>query len=146
MPFMPQSLELSLLEKVEEDRVWRDFARPVLVDLPKNALEICHHGFTEILNNAVDHSEGTRAIVEVSPSATSVEIVVTDNGVGIFRKVQRAFALVDPRDAVLEIVKGKLTTDPRSHTGEGIFFVSRMFDSFSILSGSLFFRHSGEID
>ena len=48
--------------------------------------------------------------------------------------------------AILELAKGKLTTEPQSHTGEGIFFTSRMFDFFAILSGKLGFGHSGEID
>jgi len=42
---------------------------------------------------------------------------------------------------VLELVKGKVTTDPAHHTGEGIFFASRMFHSFSINSGRTWFVH-----
>ena len=38
--------------------------------------------------------------------------------------------------------KGKLTTDPARHSGEGIFFTSRMFDKFSIASGKLFYSYS----
>ena len=39
------------------------------------------------------------------------------------------------REAILELTKGKLTTDPERHPGEGIFFSSRMFDDFTIGSG-----------
>jgi len=46
--------------------------------------------------------------------------------------------LDDERHAILELSKGKLTTDPARHTGEGIFFTSRMFDRFSLGSGQLF--------
>ena len=42
----------------------------------------------------------------------------------------------------MELAKGKLTTDPQRHTGEGIFFTSRMFDSFDIISGGVYFSHS----
>jgi hypothetical protein len=42
---------------------------------------------------------------------------------------------------VLELAKGKLTTDPKRHSGEGIFFTSRMFDDFAILSGEVSFSH-----
>src|SRR5262249_25956615 len=42
--------------------------------------------------------------------------------------------------ALLELTKGKLTTDPQHHTGEGIFFTSRMLDKFSILSSGLYFE------
>jgi len=37
--------------------------------------------------------------------------------------------------------KGKLTTDPKRHTGEGIFFTSRAFDYFLIESKGLQFSH-----
>ena len=40
-----------------------------------------------------------------------------------------------------ELSKGKLTTDPVNHTGEGIFFSSRMFDEYAILSGGVYFSH-----
>jgi hypothetical protein len=66
---------------------------------------------------------------------------VVDDGVGIFRKIQTDLGLLDERHAILELSKGKLTTDPKRHTGEGIFFTSRMFDSFEILSGETFFSH-----
>ena len=49
---------------------------------------------------------------------------------------------LDERHAVIELTKGKLTTDPERHTGEGIFFTSRMFDTFSILSGEVFLSHA----
>ena len=40
----------------------------------------------------------------------------------------------------MELAKGKLTSDPEHHTGEGIFFTSRAFDEFSIISRGLLFR------
>ena len=60
----------------------------------------------------------------------------------IFKKISKELHLEDERHAVLELTKGKLTTDKEHHTGEGIFFTSRMFDQFSILSGSLYFSHT----
>jgi hypothetical protein len=50
--------------------------------------------------------------------------------------------LLDERHAILELAKGKLTTDPEKHTGQGIFFTSRLLDSFDILSGGIFFTHT----
>ena len=52
--------------------------------------------------------------------------------------------MYDERHAVLELSKGKLTTDPANHTGEGIFFTSRIFDFFAILSGKVYFSHTHE--
>jgi hypothetical protein len=55
-------------------------------------------------------------------------------------------SLDDPIHAVLELSKGKLTTDPKHHTGEGIFFTSRMFDHFYIFSDRLTFSHNDQND
>jgi hypothetical protein len=74
-------------------------------------------------------------------TAADVQIGIMDDGVGIFRKIQKALGLLDERHSVLELAKGKLTTDPARHTGEGIFFSSRMFDHFAILSGETYFSH-----
>ncbi|BBB90005.1 MAG TPA: hypothetical protein PKA28_07435 [Methylomusa anaerophila] len=50
-----------------------------------------------------------------------------------------ALGLEDLKHAILELAKGKLTTDPAKHSGEGIFFTSRIFDNFYIRSGGLTF-------
>ena len=66
---------------------------------------------------------------------------VIDDGIGIFKKIQKELNLDDPMYSILELAKGKLTTDPKRHTGEGIFFTSRVFDIYSIWSGNLYFAH-----
>lgn len=38
---------------------------------------------------------------------------------------------------MLQLSKGKLTTDPSKHSGEGIFFSSKVFDKFAILANGL---------
>jgi len=60
---------------------------------------------------------------------------------GIFLRIQRALDLPEPRQAILELAKGKLTTAPDRHSGEGIFFTSRMVDTFDIRSSGLHFTH-----
>jgi anti-sigma regulatory factor (Ser/Thr protein kinase) len=131
----------NLSESREEDVVWREFVGPILSDVPDNIIRICNYGFTEIFNNAIDHSEGTGALVTVTVTAKKITIMVSDNGVGIFSKLKDRFKLDDLRQAVLELAKGKLTTDPANHSGQGIFFSSRMFDEFSITADGLFFIH-----
>jgi anti-sigma regulatory factor (Ser/Thr protein kinase) len=128
-----------------EDIVWARQVKEALGTLPENVLLIWQHGFTEMFNNAIDHSQGTRIRVEIRATAATTEMIVSDDGVGIFRKIQQQVGLLDERHAILELSKGKLTTDPTRHSGEGIFFTSRMFDSFDIVSGGVSFSHtSGE--
>ena len=126
---------------LEEDSVWREFVLPRLGALPDNVIDIWNYGFTEMLNNAIDHSQGQHALVSIEKNSAFTQITITDNGEGIFLRIQRLMNLHDERHAVLELAKGKLTTDPENHTGEGIFFSSRMFDEYAILSGGVYFSH-----
>ena len=127
--------------KISEDQVWREDVAPSLGPIPDNVMSIWHYGFTEMFNNAIDHAEGTSITVSFSKTAANATISLRDNGVGIFKKIQAALGLLDQRHAVLELAKGKFTTDPKNHSGEGIFFASRMFDQFRILSGGVYFSH-----
>ncbi len=130
-----------LKNKLEEDVVWDSDIKPLIVDLPNNVKDIWAYGFTEMLNNAIDHSSGEEVIIRVQTTAVDTEIIVGDDGEGIFKKIQKELHLNDERHAVLELAKGKLTTDPERHSGQGIFFTSRMFDKFIILSGNIYFSH-----
>jgi anti-sigma regulatory factor (Ser/Thr protein kinase)/23S rRNA pseudoU1915 N3-methylase RlmH len=128
----------------QEDVVWRSDIRPLLGDLPENVIDIWQYGFTEMFNNAIEHSVGHTVLVGVTQTALNTKMIISDDGEGIFKKLQRALGLEDERHAVLELAKGKMTTDPAHHTGEGIFFTSRMFDGFHILSGNVYFTHMRE--
>jgi anti-sigma regulatory factor (Ser/Thr protein kinase) len=134
-----ESFTFNLSNNVEEDKIWRHLVRPLLREMPGNVMSICEYGINEMVNNVIDHSEGTKAEIHIEQSAARVSFLVIDNGIGIFNKIQREFHLSEPRQAILELSKGKLTTDPTRHTGEGIFFVSRMFDDFVVYSEGLFF-------
>ncbi len=132
---------------LQEHEVWLQDLAPSLENLSANALDIWEFCFTEMFNNAIDHSEGDSIVTSVRRTALSTWIGIGDNGVGIFRKIQSAMKLPDARHAILELSKGKLTTDPSRHTGHGIFFASRLVDSFVISSGGAFFTHvPGEPD
>lgn len=128
-------------DKLAEDEIWERDVLPHLQALPKNVLGIWHYAFTEMANNAIDHSGGTKLIVGIKRTAVKTTIAVLDDGQGIFAKIKKELGLADERQALFELSKGKLTTDPRNHTGQGIFFTSRMLDQFSILSGALIFDH-----
>lgn len=129
-----------------EDAVWRDEFSHLFEGLPENIVDICHYGFTEMVNNAIDHSTGSEVYISATREDSLVQIVVMDDGEGIFRRITRICGLTDERQALLELSKGKLTTDPDNHTGEGIFFTSRVFDEFAIESGSLHYTHVDGIE
>ena len=139
--------ELSLIGKVEEHVIWQRDVESLLVGVPDNVRRICEHGFTEMLNNAIEHSGGTQVRYLVEQEHGTIHFLIQDDGIGIFEKVRSYFGLEDHRQAILELSKGKLTTDTSRHSGEGIFFTSRMFDRFLIGSNNLGFSHrTGEDD
>ena len=140
-PLLEWQREYQISPELEEHVVWDKDIASVLGAQPENVRDIWHYGFTEMFNNAKDHSGGRNISVRVAKTAISTEIAIADNGIGIFKKIQEALNLPDQRYAVLELAKGKLTTDPARHTGEGIFFSSRMFDKFSIGSDKTYFGH-----
>ena len=124
---------------LEEDVIWRDEVSSRIENLPKNIKSICQYGFTEMVNNVIDHSEGVNLNITVLINAKNVKFIIEDDGIGIFNKIQKDLKLENPKYSILELAKGKFTSDPENHTGEGIFFTSRMFDSFVIISRELRF-------
>ncbi|HWY43183.1 MAG TPA: DUF4325 domain-containing protein [Candidatus Sulfotelmatobacter sp.] len=143
-PLVEWKKTFPLTKELAEDVVWTNDVSPAIGKMPENVTDIWFYGFSEIFNNAIDHSGASNITVHIKKTAATTEMAIYDDGVGIFKKIQSALSLLDERHAVLELSKGKLTTDPDRHTGEGIFFSSRMFDSFDILSGGVFFSHSIE--
>jgi len=157
--FVPIKHEFELpMEQVKsESDVWTGKIVPILPDLTKNVYDICNYGFTEMLNNVIDHASASKVTIKVQYNLYSIKFWITDNGIGIFNKIQRDLNLATPQQSILELAKGKFTSDPSKHGGEGIYFTSRMFDVFAIFSGTLSFLgqdkndwifdvSSGEID
>lgn len=146
LPLVLYQEDVQLVEGLREHEVWQEQVADHVRAFPKNVFRICSHGFTEMLNNAIDHSQGTIATISVEVNAAAIELQIADDGVGIFRKIREHQDLPDERDALFRLTKGKLTTDPTKHSGEGIFFTSRMFDRFEITSGELRYRHGQDGD
>ncbi len=130
-----------LEDEFTEDDIWRDHYSFIVDGLPENIVDISQYGFTEMVNNAIDHSGGQHVSISAIRDKEKIIIMVADDGEGIFRKIRRLCNLNDERQALFELSKGKLTTDPDNHTGEGIFFTSRVFDEFQIDSTGVSFRH-----
>ena len=131
---------------VTEDGVWRNEYSFVFEGLSENIVDICHYGFTEMVNNVLDHSGGKHVYISAIRDKEKILISVIDDGEGIFKKIKRLCNLSDERQALFELSKGKLTTDPDNHTGEGIFFTSRVFDEFEIDSKGVRFRHDDHFE
>jgi hypothetical protein len=111
----------------------------LLADLQPNVKNLAYTAFTEMLNNALDHSNGQQVVMGMHVQEGQLQMLVGDDGEGIFRKIAKAADLFDPRLAILELAKGKYTTAPLGHSGMDIFVSSRMMDGFAIDSFGLRF-------
>ena len=123
------------IDKLDESDVYEQLSiRLNLPSLPSNIEAIVQYAFTEMLNNAIDHSMSDRCAIEVRTTASKVSFTVRDKGIGVFHSIAGKFGLPDEHAALIELIKGKTTTMPQAHSGEGIFFVSRSADRFVLRS------------
>ena len=128
------------LAGLQEDLPWsRDYA-PFFA-LPKEVQRMTQHAFGELLNNAIDHSGGTSVTVSLRQTPSHVQLLVSDDGCGVFDQLSRSFSLDDPALAMLELSKGKLTSQPARHAGRGLFFTSRLADMFDLHANETAFQH-----
>lgn len=127
------------LAGLQEDAPWRrDFA-PCFV-LPAHVQRLARHAFTELLNNAIDHSGGGQVTVSMRQTPLQLQLLVSDDGCGLFHRIDTVFAIAEPALAMLELSKGRLTSDPQRHAGQGLFFTSRLADVFDIHANAAAFQ------
>jgi biotin operon repressor/anti-sigma regulatory factor (Ser/Thr protein kinase) len=127
---------------LEEDRVFSRIERELNLEsaLVQNAREILRYSFTEMLNNAIEHSESEHVRVRMESGAFDASFVVKDYGIGIYERIRRERGLESEAAALTDLLKGKTTTAPDRHTGEGVFFTSKCADRMSIESHRLALR------
>jgi anti-sigma regulatory factor (Ser/Thr protein kinase) len=99
----------------------------------------------EMLNNAIEHSQGEQLGIHVLTNALNTSVVITDDGLGVFQTLlgfMRENGWENPHveDALVELYKGKITRDCQNHSGEGIFFSSKLLDQFVIWSDAVIFQ------
>lgn len=116
--------------------------RQHICEFSRNVQEIWAYTFSEMINNVVDHSQAENLFIQVEQDYLNTKVLIYDNGVGIFQKIKDHFHLPSLDEAICELFKGKLTTDSANHSGEGIFFSSKLMDSFFILSDKKIFTNN----
>lgn len=121
---------------LEEDAVVKEVeaALNTQTSLKLNIRRILAYALSEMVNNAVDHSQGEKVIIRSWLTKNQLCFQVLDNGIGVFRSVMQDRRLDNPFEAMQDLIKGKTTTYPERHSGEGIFFTSKVADQFSLSS------------
>lgn len=111
-------------------------------DFAPNVVSIWSYSFSEMINNVMDHSMAESLDILVEQDYLNTYVGIKDDGVGIFRKIKEYFGYSSLDEAICELFKGKLTTDSTNHSGEGIFFSSKMMDNYYIVSDGKVFTNN----
>ena len=121
---------------LREHEVLDDIRRKALFfpTIKKNVQDIFNFSFSEMLNNAIEHSESKFIEIDVLKDKENLIFVVSDTGIGAFRSILTKKKLDSELSAIQDLLKGKTTTKPQAHSGEGIFFTSKMADLFMLES------------
>ena len=136
---------------VGEDRAFRRDIEPLIRGYEKNVYSAWQYAFTEMMNNAIEHSSADEIIVRLMKDPLKTTVVIVDNGIGIFKNIQqfvkreRGESLELDECAAL-LFAGKFTTAKSYHSGEGIFFTSHLMDEFYIRSDDMFFSRNNFTD
>lgn len=115
-------------KNLSEDIVLSDIKKNtgIFMGIPKNVSNILDYAFSEMLNNAIEHSESKIIKVTMQRDKNNISFNIVDKGMGIFNNIMRKKNLRNEMEAIQDLLKGKQTTVPRTHSGEGIFFTSKV--------------------
>lgn len=113
-------------------RIKRDTG--IFEDIPQNVAEQTGYALSEMLNNAIEHSRSKQIRIDMQKDGGHIVFSVTDKGMGIFNNIREKKGLASNMDAIQDLLKGKETTAPQAHSGEGIFFTSKVADVLTIQS------------
>lgn len=132
----------------QEDKIYDEQIQRRLAGCGQAAQRIWQYVCAEMLNNAVEHSRGSRIRIILRKNVLYTSVIIEDDGVGVFRTLMDYMAghgwdKPSEDDALVELYKGKITSDASAHSGEGIFFSSKAVDAFAIWSGAKMYRCRG---
>jgi len=130
--------KLFLREGLEEHRVLDEINHMrIYLGLKDNVRSIFNYAFSEMLNNAIEHSQSEKISVSVFKSKKELVFFIDDFGIGVFKNIKQKKNLNSELEAIQDLLKGKTTTAPQMHTGEGIFFTSKVASLFTLESFGL---------
>ena len=142
-----QSHRYKMTPDLSESEAFHHDFEHLFSNFKENIQDISYYGFTEIFNNAIDHSKGRKIVATTQLYKEKLTINIEDDGMGIFVKIAQYLRLDDITESILQLSKGKLTTNPAHHSGEGLFFSARLFDVFEIFANGIhYYRDNIEND
>jgi len=121
---------------LQEDKVLRQIEKEsaIFQGITDHVNSMINYAFTEMLNNAIEHSASEKIDIVVMKTLSDIRFSIADQGVGIFKNIMKKKKLASIMDAIQDLLKGKETTAPDAHSGEGIFFTSKIADRLTLKS------------
>ena len=107
--------------------------------------KVLDHAISTIVSNAIDHSGAPQVSATASLRDGAVDVVIEDAGMGVFERLRAGLGLDDHLHAIQELSKGRSTTAPEAHSGEGIFFTSKVVEQFELTANGLTWIVDNEI-
>src|SRR4030042_4253099 len=89
-------------KNLSEDTVLREIKAKTAIfrDLAKNVSSSVDYAFTEMLNNAIEHSKSEKLDVVVMRAAKDIRFTVTDQGIGIYNNIMKNNSLRHTLDTI----------------------------------------------
>lgn len=133
---LARSKQKFIIKGIKEHEVLENFLTtfPAFRAGSEHLQSILRYAFSEMFNNALEHSQSDAVEIELIDTGKSVRFIVNDLGIGVFRNVMKKRRLTSEFEAMQDLLKGKTTTAPKAHSGEGIFFTSKVADRFVLES------------
>ena len=134
---------------LEEETVRRDvvaWIEEAGIERTEAGRRVLDYVLTETVNNAVDHSGAPEVRVRWERVGDTLMGEVADEGIGAFERIRSVHGFEDHLVALQELSKGKLTTQPEAHSGEGLFFASKMVARFELEANGLVWVVDNEIE
>ena len=80
---------------------YQKYLAPIIQDEPKNVQGIWAYAFTEMINNVMDHSLASEVHIRIDRDPVNTSVIISDNGVGIFHKLQEHFGVPTAEEATV---------------------------------------------
>ncbi len=91
--------ELRVTPVLQASRVWDEHAAPIIASDRAAVREAARQIFNELVDNALEHAMASWISLEVITTARRLDVVVSDDGRGIFAVLAETLGLRSPREA-----------------------------------------------
>ncbi len=125
---------------LSEDRVWQELLQlhPALARMSAPVQELFRYAFTEVLNNAIEHSRGNEVEVRFAQASDdTLSFEVHDDGVGLLASLRRKLSVGSVEEAVKRLSQASKPLWAEGQIGVGLFFSSRAARRFEVESNGL---------